>query len=241
MTAPLGIVVAAEDESDARRIKSLIDKVLIAEIAWLGEQPELLGCLREWRSHDGAATFLDIHGIHELADARRLPSPHGYFDGRPAAQDYRSAVRAMWLLKADRLPSALVWVRDTDGETSRITGWTDACTQAGEDFSVLVGGFPHECMEAWLLVALTVDRRSSEFQKLRQKLGFDPLAHPERLSHKKRVPKSAKGVCEALEVGEETWLDADLNDLDQRGAGCGLTEFMAALRDKLVPAANRGH
>jgi hypothetical protein len=240
----LEIVIAAEDESDARRIRSLIDRILVAEIAWLAEQPEprstLLDGLRQWRGHDATSSFLDIHQIHALADARGLPNWHGHFDGRPAALDFHSAVRALWIMLGDGEPSGLIWVRDTDGETSRIQGWRDACAEAGADFPVLIGGFPHECMEAWLLVALTLDPRTPHFRKLCQQLGFNPLDHPELLSHKPNVPKSAKAVCSTLGADEESWLDADPEDLERRGADCGLAEFIAELRDKLAPAIQRG-
>ncbi|MFO7561313.1 MAG: hypothetical protein R6X02_01615 [Enhygromyxa sp.] len=244
MTTAFGIVIAAEAESDARRIKSLVDAILVAEIEWLAEQPEqardnLLDDLRKWRSFDSASSFLDIHKIHDFADARGLPSPRGHFDGRPAAQDYHSALRALWLLIAEGRPPALIWVRDTDGQIARIKGWTDACSEAGADFPVLIGGFPHECMEAWLLVAHSVDRRKPEFAQMCQRLGFNPLEHPERLSHKDHAPKSAKRVCKALGVSDERWLDANPEDLAQRGAGCGLAEFIGGIRDELVPAVKR--
>lgn len=239
------IVIAAEAESDARRIKSLIDRVLTVDIAWLAEQPEqtrpqLLDGLREWRGHDAASTFLDIHKVHELADALGLPAPRGHFDGRPAAQDYHSAVRALWLLLATDLPRVLVWVRDTDGQLSRVDGWKDACVEAGAEYPLLIGGFPHECMEAWMLAAITdVDRQTAVFRGLRQQLGFDPVAQPERLSHKQDVPKSAKRVCKALGVDEVIW-DVELEELVARGRGCGLAAFIADVRDKLV-VAMQGH
>jgi hypothetical protein len=76
VTSALGIVIAAEDESDARRIKSLVDRLLAAEIDWVRDQPELqrallLAALREWWGHDETSSYLDIHKVHELADRRR--------------------------------------------------------------------------------------------------------------------------------------------------------------------------
>jgi hypothetical protein len=234
---PFGIVVAAEDESDARRVKSLIDRILVADIDWLAEQAEperrhFLDGLREWRGHDPTSSFLDIHKVHDLADARGLPSPHGHFDGRPAAPDYHGAVRALWLLLDEKEPPvAFIWVRDTDGQTSRITGWADACEESGKDLSVLIGGFPHECMEAWLLVAFAPsEHQEQELRTLRQQLGFNPVDQPERLSHKENVPRSAKGVCRTIGLDEMTWDDADPNDLAQRGVGCGLAAFPAVRR-----------
>lgn len=246
MTPSFDIVIAAEAESDARRIKSLIDRILIADTDWLTEQPEharpqLLNGLRAWRGQNSSATFLDIHKIHDLADALGLPAPRGHFDGRPAAQDYHSAVRALWLLLAGGLPRGLIWVRDTDGQISRVDGWKDACTEAGAEFSILIGGFPHECMEAWVLAAFTtVDRQTSTFRALREQLGFDPIAQSERLSHKQGVPRSAKKVCEALGIEDATWSDTAIDELAQQGHGCGLAAFIAEIRDKLVSAVQRG-
>lgn len=243
MTPRFDIVIAAEDESDARRAKSLIDRLFLTDIDWLAEQPEhaqasLLDGFREWRGHDHESSFLDIHKVHALADARGLPSPRGHFDGRPAAPDYHSAVRALWLLLDGGLPRALVWIRDTDGQRSRITGWQHACVTAGAEFSVLIGGFPHECMEAWLLASCEADGRPA-LRELREQLGFDPAAQPERLSHKKNAPKSAKAVCDALAISDANWEGASLEDLLQRGVGCGLAAFVADVRDKLVAEARR--
>jgi len=85
MTAPLDIVIAAEDESDARRIKLLVDRILVEEIEWLREQPELLEAQRQWRGQDPSSAFLDIHKIDALADARHLPRRRGHFEGTRGA------------------------------------------------------------------------------------------------------------------------------------------------------------
>ena len=237
MSTPLDIVVVAEAESDARRAKLLIDRVLTEAIGWLREQPELIDSQRTWRGIDAAA-YLDIHKVHELADDCRLPRPRGHFDGKPTAEDFHCAVRALWLLIEHGPPNVVVWVRDTDGNkrNTRHQGWRDACQHAGETFDALIAGFPHECMEAWMLAAWSPssEEDKARLAKERERLGFLPTEEPERLSHKRNVPKSAKMVQHRLCVDDETLSKVALDELRRRGVGCGLSEFMDEVSLMLV-------
>jgi hypothetical protein len=238
VTGPVDIVIAAEHASDARHAVALIDRILTEEIGWLRDQPELVDSLRRWRGVHEAAPFMDIHAIQKIAEDRHLKGPHGHFDGSPAAHDYHSAVLMMRLLIDLELTHVLVWIRDTDGDRSRIQGWGQACESSGRDFKVLIGGFPHECMEAWLLAGWTPQSEDDaiKLRAERQRLGFNPIEQSHILSHKENVPKSAKQVQEALGVPDDVLLALDLDELQQRGNGCGLAEFINAIREQLVPA-----
>src|SRR5690606_38795875 len=141
---------------------------------WLREQPELLDSQRRWRGIDESATFLDVHAVHRLADEIDLPRRHGYFDNRPAAEDFHVAVRALWLMTKVGRPRVVVWVRDTDGSGQRRQGWQDASEHAGQEFEAALAGFPHECMEAWLLAAWlpTSETDRQRLDQARSQLGF---------------------------------------------------------------------
>lgn len=242
MSDAFDIVVVAEAESDARRAKRLVDRVLLELVDWLREQPELLDGLRQWRGLEADESFLDMHAIHSLADVHGLPRPHGHFDNRPTAEDFHAAVRALWLLLELGRPRVVIWIRDTDGPTQRRQGWLDALEHAGNDFDIALAGFPHECMESWLLAAWSPRSKAdkSGLEQARSQLGFWPDQAPELLSHKDGVPKSIKAICEQLAVDEAVLESAALDQLRKRGVGCGLTEFLTDVADQLIPALLRG-
>ncbi|MEM9462843.1 MAG: hypothetical protein AAGF11_52365 [Myxococcota bacterium] len=242
MNTPLDIVVVAEATSDARRAKGLVDRVIIEAVDWLKAQPDLLDSQRRWRGVDATCDYLDIHKVPGLARSMDLPPVRGGFEGKLPAEDHRVAVQAMWVLIALGPPQILIWIRDTDGSTERRRGWLDACRRSGAAFRGSIGGFPHECMEAWLLAAWspTSADEHRELAKERARLGFSPIEQPQRLSHKQSVKRSIKGVCKTLGVDEGGLQTVCVDQLRRRGAGCGLAAFLMEIDRVLVSIIRSG-
>lgn len=86
-----------------------------------------------------------------------------------------------------------------DGETLRATEGREERDRMELPFPTALG-FPHECIEAWVIAGLQPSdlERSQEIAAMK----FDPFAHPERLSHKENVPKSAKDLKKRLGLGD---------------------------------------
>lgn len=237
----IDILIVAEDESDVACATMLADRLCLDTMEWA--DAESLAHYRRWRG-EFEQPFLDIHKIHEIAARRNLRRVHGHFEGRPTAQDYQSAVQALRIARAsDMCCHAVVWIRDTDGPTDRAQGWTDACNKAGEGL-VCIGGFPHESMEAWKIVAWT---HSPHFDppavsSVKATLKFDPTQHPNALSHNENVPKSAKAVVEGLAISHDVMESADLGKLESSAPAqlCGLSGFVKQVREQLAPLVRRG-
>lgn len=70
----------------------------------------------------------------------------------------------------------------------------------------------------------------------RQRLGFDPTLHPHRL--RGNAKRNAKPVLDKLTAGDRDRERQCLDDLslegDARCVGCGLTAFLAELRERVV-------
>jgi hypothetical protein len=235
------IMIVAESHSDTRIATFLADRILMIQLGW--PDKSMLPGLRRWRGEAENSEFLDIHKVHELARAKGIPPVYGHFDNRPTAPDYQSAMDALYLaLASEPQPHAFVWIRDTDGDKSRVQGWRDASQQFTHDFAALVSGFPHECMETWRLLAWSHGQSRDDVRvaQERQRLGFDPTTSPERLSHKQNVPKSAKAVVEALGAHEYSLHECDLEATSRGGSACGLATYLDEVRKHLLPAVRRG-
>ncbi|NJK33257.1 MAG: hypothetical protein HC927_13145 [Deltaproteobacteria bacterium] len=241
MSGPLEIIIAAEDESDARRVRILIDRLLCDADDWVREDPAQLDHLRRWRGETEASGFVDIHKIHDLAKARRIPMPLGKF-----GELYDLPLIRRFLLmmqRAEARPHAIVWIRDTDGDLNRGKAWDEARSKFVADFMVLLGGFPHECMEAWLLTTWANGTHYDDERVAgpRRQLGFNPATQPHLLSHKTNVPKSAKAIVSALAVeGDETFESCDLQALLAGDDEAGLAAFLRLVREQLIPAVRQG-
>ena len=245
MSDPISILVVAEHESDVAHATTLADRMVLASLQWA--EPESLPFLRRWRG-EFEELFLDVHKIHEVAARRGFPRVRGHFDNRPSAHDYQSAIQALRIARADDIEApAVVWIRDTDGEhvglESRIQGWQDACSRFDGEFGALVGGFPHESMEAWMIVAWANGpaRDAQAIEIVRQELGFDPTLRPQGLSHSEHIPKSAKNVVRRLGIDSRCMESTELEVLQNSdpARNCGLLDFLEQIRERLVPLVRR--
>ena len=106
----------------------------------------------------------------------------------------------------------------------------------------VVCGLADPEFEAWSVVAATPLGAEEEaaHTAARERLGFDPIAHPERLTSKRETdPRDAKRVlaelCATGRTAEQRWAEAPISGLRSRGASCGLTSFLDEVKESLVP------
>lgn len=222
--SPWRVVLVLEGPSDLRRIRLLLDHLFEGE--------------RAYEIVRGVATpggeYVPVKKVPELA---RLAGLSGRFasDG-PLKGDGGSLRRFLQVLLHRRLVdprTVVVWCRDDDGDVSRAVGLR-AARYSLERGPLTVLGVASECGEAWVLAGVhptTRDEKSAHAQA-RQRLGFDPIREPWRLSHQEDVERSAKRVLRAL-CPDQDDQDAALLRATQPevpGAlGCGLATFWAEL------------
>lgn len=119
-------------------------------------------------------------------------------------------VRRLLLLLGERAQTGnaedgllvVVYLRDTDGDNCRRLEAEQGAEGLLDDNRVWLPVFPHEAMEAWVLLGWTprTEEERRVHQEAKRTLSFDPLVTPERLSHKENVPKSAKDLLRRLGV-----------------------------------------
>ena len=190
-------------------------------------------------------------GKRPLIGGRRL-SLTGHIDGKPL-QPEAAFWRRVFILFAAAEPrlDALIVVRDTDGDPRRLAGLKQAFEGFSWPLPILVAA-PHQDAEAWF-VAGFVPRNNAEQRRLderKARLSFDPAEEPHRLTaHPNDAPTDAKRVLRILLLDEDesrppgldelpdlcTRTLTDLGRLERRGQRCGLSDFLADLRSRLVP------
>lgn len=227
--------VAGEASGDVRRVSGLVDRLIMEGADWI--TPEVIAEYRTWCGPDGAA-WLDIHRAWKLAQGARLKI-YGQFNGGPGATDAQMHCAILMLFAWEgggqaRRPEAVIVARDQDSEDRR-TGFEQARDERRWPFKV-VAALPQPEMEAWLIAAWRPSGGEDvrRLEEVRRRLGFDPVAAPERLTSTGNGPKDAKQIAEELGVTEAGLQDAPLERLS--GAdGCGLAPFVASVRAEIVP------
>ncbi len=229
---------AGESKPDVELVQLLFDRTACAEVDWI--DADTVEHLRTWQGADGA-DWLDLHGVRDLARKRGLRL-HGHFDGRPGALDARQtrAVLALFATEPEP-PDAVSIAGDEDGEPARRVGVQQA---------VDAGQWPFDCVlalarpeiEAWQVAAWVPDTADEHscLSDLSSNLNFDPTGSPERLtSTNDASPRDAKRVLATLEAtgrdGQQGLATLPLDQLEHRGATCGLADFIERCRKALIP------
>jgi hypothetical protein len=183
-----------------------------------------------------------------------LPSPkgalrHGGYIGFESRQrlhfDYPLGRKALidCILAKPRV-DAVILVRDMDQQPDeRTESLAHARDEIPVDMLTIVLALPIAKREAWVLNGF--DPRNEQEQaalaEVRQDLGFDPRLHPELLGAMEQGAKrDAKRVLNCL-MGDDhdrqarCWQEAPWKTLRERGAGSRLTQFLAEIKDRLLP------
>ncbi len=238
----LVIAVACEADADFRAASTLIDRVLVEQIAWL--EVDHLEHVRQYLGAESPYPWTRIHNVPDLAKARNLKPRKGHFLGEPGAADALLARKAILLLNSiDPQPEVLVVMRDIDGQPERQIGWN----QARDEYHgkpPLILGMAIIKRENWILAGFRSisTEEQQRLQSERKSLGYDPSLHPERVNshaeHSKHCPKRVLGSLVA-DSGAERELrclqEPSLEELHERGERIGLTSFLCEVIQLICP------
>lgn len=235
----LGVV--CEARADRETACGLADRVLVDAIDWL--EPEMLDAHRRWRGLTPEEPLLKWASVHGEAAQVQLRGVFGRFQGEPAAPDALVARKALLLFAtASRIPSAVLLVRDSDGDSRRRQGLEQARLDKPWPFEVVIG-VAESKRECWVLAGFK-PRNVDEEARLRQsqeRLSFHPAQEAHRLTAREHGAKTdAKRALQELSLGDaererECLEETPLAQLEMQGARTGLPEFMAEVRARLVP------
>jgi hypothetical protein len=241
------LVVVCEADADRRIACGLADRVLCKEVSWI--EPESLDDHRSWRGLVAGTSYLKWSETRGLAQRAGLKA-HGHFEGRPGSLDAFAARRALLLIRrAGFTADAVVLVRDSDGELERRTGLEQARAECAEwpDSPQVIVGLAHPKREAWVLAGFEPRDKGERAAVLavRKSLGFDPCTTAHELyAREPGALRDAKRVLAELTGGlgerEETcWMESRLELLQTRGGETGLSDYLAEIRERLVPLFTR--
>jgi hypothetical protein len=184
------LVAIVEGPSDCRCLGFLVaawGRLRGGDSDWVDESTFGLGGLTE------DELYLDLHAVPRRAEKRRIRALRGGEEGLLR--------QALLLVQAERPDvHGVVYLRDTDGAGALEATLRAAKIEGSVRFPVALG-FPHECLEAWIITG----HPPSEEERRRETraLGFDPFVCAERLSHKENVPRSAKDLKGRLRIGHD--------------------------------------
>lgn len=235
----LGVV--SEAMSDQQIARGLAERVFLERIDWLDGQS--LTDLCHWRGFEEGTDYLSWSRktIEHLIKGLGIVA-HGRFTG---AFDQRLARLALLLFSSlERLPDAVIFVRDTDNVDERVPS-LDRARRADKWKFPVVLATPHTKRECWVLNGFEPRDHSEEsaLRNVRQKLKFDPRLEAERLTAKgKKGKKNAKlvlkqdlGVEPASAREDACWQETDLDVLRKRGDKTLLAAYLQEVVDRLVP------
>jgi hypothetical protein len=233
---PRVIGLLVEAKADAETVRELVDRLLQHDANWIS--PELLHTLRAWRGFEPDTEVSLWKHVRDLCVTHGIRA-QGHFEGEPGAPDALASRRALMLFRKLGQPDAIVLVRDADNQHERRMGLQQGRDEArhGVDPRCVAIGVAIPEREAWHLAGF-IPTNVEEQQRLaeeRQRLGFDPTLHPHRL--RGNAKRNAKPVLDKLTAGNHERERQCLTDLpldDPRCEDCGLTSFLAELRERVV-------
>lgn len=234
-------VVIHEAPADFRIATELADRVLLAEINWLDDA--IVEHQRTWHAELPVGSRLKWSSMKVLALNLGIHI-HGHFNNEPALPDASAARRAIvYVLRLMDDVDAILLIRDMDDQATREAGLTQAQELIAQKWTIVVGAAKCE-REAWVLTGF--EPGDEEEIKLlvseTRILGNDPRLHSHELTAVKndQAKRSPKRVLNVLTRGNPErectcWQNTPLDILRTRGNFNGLTRYLDAVREKLVP------
>jgi len=245
----ISIAVVCEADADFRIATDLADRVCCETIKWLDS--DLVETLRTYRGESNSKPFFCWKEIPRVAKRLRIRT-HGHFRSQPGDLEAAATRRALHVCMASgQRPDGVILVRDSD---NRPRG--EGMRQARDDFESKSGynaiaiGVAHSKRECWVIAGFAprTDNESARVHDLTRGatgLGFDPIAHSERLTATdESAKKSPKRILNALTSGdrqreEACWTETPLDTLRMRGQQNGLARYLAEVRDRIGPLFTR--
>ncbi len=245
---PIRIAVVVESPVDFRHVTELIDRKVLehapdwwddqqlaAERAYCGlEDGRKFTCWRELRALPGGLGLFLHGGALELDRPQRL-----HFDYTLG----RKALIVCALLQPR--PDVLLMVRDMDQQPEERRGSLRAVREEIPRATMeVVLALPCAKREAWALAGWQPQSAEEEktFAAVREELSFHPCQNSEQLDAAEHgATRDAKRVLSRLTKGSteresRCWLETPWAVLRAAGQGNGLAEFLADVKEILVPA-----
>ncbi len=228
-----------EAAADQRTACTVADRALCESLDRADR--DQLDDLRTWSGLEPTSDFIAWKDVKREAERQDVHA-HGHFSGEPGAPDARAARRALLLLgRAERVPDAVMLIRDSDNDTERIRGLGQARDSTEWSFVVVIG-VAHTKRECWVLAAFEPadDGEQTRLTQERRKLGFNPCTSSHRLTAARDSAKrNAKRVLESLCGGDahcaQSWLDTiPLDTLRERGRRNGLGDYIDEIETRLA-------
>jgi|JI6StandDraft_1071083.scaffolds.fasta_scaffold242008_1 hypothetical protein len=243
----LVVGVACEDNGHFFAVSKLVDAALISRHTWLDGIIEDcrrwhgLADDRRWYKYD-KDDACDLRPI--VLDGRTI-APSGHIAGVPLKPEAGMWRRTLLLFcHCEPRPDVVVLARDLDGYPRRREGMEQAALNLRWPFKIAIATAQPE-VEAWVVSGF-VPKDAAErerLRELREQLSFDPTAQSERLtSHPNDAGTDAKRVLSRL-CGDDVERQGQCLDdralLLRRGAGNGLSAFLAEIDQQIVPALSQ--
>ena len=235
----VSIAIVCEAPADRVTIATLAERVIREAATWI--EPESVGDYVEWRGFRRTDTHLEWTGLDPLADQLKLLIR--FRDVHPLHTYAQNALRAIRVVaRSPDRADAIILVADSDTDLERMKGLVQARDYARAALPIVIG-LAHTKRECWHVAGFE-PRDEAEIvcvRDLRQALGFNPCEKSELLTAKHDYDKlSAKRILKMLSnddpAREHSCLcHLPLPELSRRGVTNGLAEFLAELRQHLVP------
>jgi len=238
-------VVVVENESDARHLCELADRVFVASSAWIEETH--LEHLRKWCGLEPGASCTRWTERKRLRDAYKLPRYRRRGSDEPQGFAYAESRMMIALAKQiqrKRQIDALVLFKDLDNQPERRDGMLQARAEVNGQI-VIVITTPKWKREAWILHGFECLNQSEEGQlnTVIQKLGFDPRSKAENLHH--GTDQDSKIILDELiqdhpkgerrfERVQSCWTETPLETRRERGKATYLSDYLDEVKNFLL-------
>ena len=251
-------VIVAEDQLGYRLIRDLADRV-IAERgpSWLQDlwsDEATRESQRTWSGFEHGTRWSSRGDIVRLASSLSV-RVHGRGMKAEAAMARKAVlITAELPTRCVGAPAAdaLFLVHDTDGD-ERVRDRLRDGAGRGERraFAVLIAA-PAPESEAWVVAgaAPQTDQEKELHDAERQRLGFDPVRHPDQLTSGRSDDKrDAKKVCRNLrgdhgeyyERWERCWTETPLDTLEHNAERAGLRAYTEEVETQILPLLRSEH
>lgn len=242
-------LLVCEGSADEGDLRAMTEHALRFAHDWVAQFETVEAAGLQWVRPNGGEPYLRWADIKKTCEDLRVPPVLRL--GMPLhAASTRRVLNALSKMGEDI--SRVIFVHDSDGNADvreSIESTRDAWLQERDEkddrqtFDVGVGVANPE-HEAWLIAMFKPrdEGESSQLQRVKQRLGFDPTLHPERLtSGRVTDPKDAKRVLRELlgddsERREALLREATIPEMFARSDESGLRPFVVELVTRVATA-----